>query len=83
MDYYLVCRSLTYAQRAERVLKLNGILCRIVRSPREISTAGCSFSLRLSHNSLPGALVLLRRNGFDRISVYMEVGTGLYQEVLP
>lgn len=42
MRYLIMCRSLTYAQKAAKLLERNGINVGIRRAPQELSGAGCS-----------------------------------------
>jgi hypothetical protein len=79
--YYLVCKSLTYAQRAEAVLRAAGVRCTLLRSPRKISETGCSQSLRIPDKQLTQALVALRQARFSPIKVYLDGGDGTFREV--
>ena len=45
--YFITFRSVTYAQRAERLLSRAGFRCRIQRSQRWMAEKGCGYSLRL------------------------------------
>lgn len=77
----IVCRSLTYAQRTANILERSGIWCRIVRTPRSISPAGCGYSVRISHGSLAAAIEILKKIGFPIKAVYSSDGLGGYEEV--
>ncbi len=82
MVYYLiVCRSLTYAQRTAAVLERAGISAHILRSPKSISTEGCSHSVKVSQRSLSSALVVLKKVGLNPERVYITSGDGSYREV--
>ena len=45
--YCITFRSVTYAQRGERVLRRRGLECTMQRAPRSMSDRGCSYCLRL------------------------------------
>lgn len=82
MVYYLfTCRSLTYAQRAERVLERVGITAHILRSPRSISGEGCSHAVKVSERRYPAALAQLKQAGLNPLRVYMTSGDGSFTEV--
>lgn len=45
--YYFTFRSITPAQRGERLLKSKGIDVSLMRAVRQISAEGCGYSLRI------------------------------------
>jgi len=61
VSYLILYRSITQAQRAARILERAGINCRVMRTPRSISTEGCGYCLGISERWLSKALVLLRQ----------------------
>lgn len=79
--YYIVCRSLTYAQRTANVLSLAGITGYIQRSPAAISTKGCSHSVRISQKDLSAALQALKRANLTPEKVFVSREAGGYREV--
>lgn len=82
MAYYLiVCRSLTYAQKAALILERAGITARVLRSPKSITGAGCSHSVKVSEPHLADALVLLKRAELRPRGVYITEQDGTYREV--
>lgn len=82
MVYYLiVCRSLTYAQRTASALERAGISAQILRSPKAISSEGCSHSVKVSQRSLTAALIVLKRVRLNPEQVYITSGDGSYREV--
>ncbi len=57
MPHYLImCKSLTYAQRAARVLEQAGITAIVTKAPQSISTEGCSYCVKGSEKRLTDAL---------------------------
>ena len=62
MRYLIMCRSLTYAQKAARLLERNGINVGIRRAPQELSGAGCSYSVSVRANKAIKAVEILREN---------------------
>ena len=79
--YFIVCRSLTYAQRTAAALERAGITARVLRSPRLIAGEGCSHSVRVAERHLARALVVLERAGRSPKRVYIMSGDGAWEEV--
>lgn len=81
MDYYLIlARSVTYAQRMQRVLERAGIRCRIARAPRELTDLGCAYTVRLAVQDLTQALIVLHRESLDPVQIFLNE-RGVIQEV--
>jgi len=55
-------RSITFAQKAERLLKRAGLTCNLQRTPQELSERGCGYCLRLLKGDTHAAVALLREN---------------------
>lgn len=81
VQYLIVCRSLTAAQRTQAALTRAGIRSRLLRSPKSIDSEGCSHSVQVSEEVLGEALIVLSRVGLSPKRVFVAAGTG-YQEVL-
>lgn len=60
---WITFRSITPAQRAQRVLRSGGIEASLRRMPREFSKNGCGYGLFLAAEKTPRALRLLREAG--------------------
>ena len=81
IKYLFICQSLTYAQRAERILGRNGIPSAIVRVPEKLRGEGCGYGVRVAekyghrtHEIISGSGLRLRR-------VYGITETGDHLEV--
>lgn len=48
MRYVFMCRSLTYAQSAARMLEKNAISASVKKAPTGLSGSGCSYSVSVS-----------------------------------
>lgn len=79
--YFIICRSLTYAQRTARVLERAGISGHITRSPKSIAAEGCGYGVKISQRYLSDALQILRREGLGPKQVYLLDREGKYSEV--
>lgn len=45
--YIVTCRSLTYAQRAARMLEQGGLSATVVKVPQQLVTGGCGYGVRI------------------------------------
>lgn len=59
-NYLITFRSVTYAQKGERVLRRSGIDCVVRRTPKALTIKECGYSLQLRHGDLARALELLQ-----------------------
>lgn len=78
MEYHLImCRSLTYAQRAMYVLERGGVTVSLVKVPQAISQTGCSYGVRVSKHRLWDSISLLKGKHvpFGKVFRYMQDGT--------
>ncbi len=83
MLYYLiVCRSLTYAQRTERVLARVGVSAHIMRAPKVVDGEGCSHVVKVSERNLSVALTVLAQAALSPKRIFVMYGDGSYKEVL-
>ena len=72
MSYLILCRSLTYAQRTNRILDANGIFSRIVRTPKLIAKDGCGHCVQIRGHDLARALQVLKQNSLTPKRVYIQ-----------
>ncbi|MBR2890107.1 MAG: DUF3343 domain-containing protein [Oscillospiraceae bacterium] len=80
-SYFVTFRSVTYAQRGERVLRSAGIGCSMQRTPRVLEERGCGYSLALSAGALYQAVAALRQGNVPFRRVYLRDGDGSIREV--
>lgn len=75
-EWLITFRSVTFAQRGERVLRGHNIACTMQRTPRKLTERGCGYCLRLRGADAPGAVELLRREKlpFERLYALKEDG---------
>lgn len=59
MQYMIMCRSLTYAQRAASALERSGITAAISRAPQELTGGGCGYCVKVSGRRFNSALKAL------------------------
>lgn len=73
-------RSLTYAQRAARVLERQGISSTLVRLPQGVSKKGCGYALIL-RNRHEEAIKLLESERIPWGQGFERLDSGEYREV--
>ena len=81
MQHYLfMCRSLTYAQRASRLLERAGITASGSRTPHSISGSGCGYCVSVQLRRGFEAASLLREAGLLQGSIYIAGEDGSLKE---
>lgn len=77
MEYcFVTLRSLTTAQKAEALLRRNGIHCVLQRAPRWMEEQGCGNGLRVDCGDINEALVLLHMNRIAYKRAYLRRDDG-------
>ena len=72
MRYLIMCRSLTYAQRAARVLERAGIGAGIIKAPAGLTGNGCSYCVTVPIGKGQGAVNILRTENLLQGKVYLQ-----------
>lgn len=75
MDF-ITFRSITPAQRGQRVLQAAGIVCALQRTPKQMAQQGCGYCLRLWPGDVARAVALLREQGVPMSKVYAGYESG-------
>ncbi len=81
VNYLIVSRSLTHAQRTARALERAGITSIISRPPKFMSEEGCGYCVKISEKRLYDALVALGNAGIDREKIFILYDDGTSSEV--
>ena len=76
-----MCRSLTYAQRAQRLLERENIRTRISKAPQGVTPEGCSYGVRVALNNLDRALTNMKTSGIRTGRIYRLDSKGGAEEV--
>lgn len=79
--YYITFRSVTYAQRGEKLLQGSGIRCTLLRTPRWMEQRGCGYCLRLWTGEVGPALQLLQKYQVPYRKVYIQTRDGQLEEM--
>lgn len=82
-DCLILFRSLTYAQRAARLLERGGITATVRRAPQGLTDRGCTYSVRVRDSRRAEALALLERQGAEHGRVFLIGADGEAREVAP
>ena len=79
--YFITFRSVTFAQRAEKLLQQKNIRVTLMRTPRWMEEQGCGYALKLRTNQISVAVNLLRENRIHLRRVYAQREDGELEEV--
>lgn len=79
--YLIMCRSLTYAQRANSALERAGITASISRAPQGLTGNGCGYCIRVAERYFQSALNVLNRANAAYGKLYRAELDGRYVEV--
>lgn len=77
---YITFRSVTFAQRGERVLRQAGVSCQLLRTPRWMEEQGCGYCLILPVKEVQRAVSLLRGQQVPYRKVYQRLDGGTIEE---
>lgn len=80
-SYYVTFRSVTHAQRGERVLQNEKIHCTLQRTPRWMEAQGCGYSLRLWTEDVRTGVDALRKAGVPLRKIYVQMEDGGLEEM--
>ena len=81
MHYIILCRSLTQAQRAARLLEGGGIFASVTKAPQSANPRGCSYGVKVGERNVHAALSLLRGAGVRTGAVFALDARGGIREV--
>ena len=79
--YYITFRSVTFAQRAEKLLIGADIRCSLQRTPRWMEAQGCGYALRIWAKEPESAVHLLQRNNIPMRRLYVQGMEGQLEEL--
>ena len=79
--YYITFRSVTFAQRGEKLLTKHNIRVNLMRTPRWMEEQGCGYALKLWTNDIRMAVKMLRENKIQLRRIYVQKEDGAMEEV--
>ncbi len=80
--YFITFRSVTFAQRGERVLRNGGIDCKLQRTPRWMEEQGCGYCLVIRRGGVAQAVRLLKQNHVQYRKIYLQGEADSVKEVV-
>ena len=83
MHYLILCRSLTYAQRASRVLQREGIFASVTKAPQSANPEGCTYGVKIGERNLRKALQRLQAADLRVGKLFLIDAHGRFREVAP
>ncbi|MBR0040381.1 MAG: DUF3343 domain-containing protein [Oscillospiraceae bacterium] len=78
--YLIMCRSVTSAQRAARLLENALIRSAAVKAPKDLTRSGCGYAVRI-HADSERAVKLLRSREISIGKIYLTEDGSEYREV--
>ena len=79
--YYITFRSVTYAQRGEKLLSRQNLRVSLMRTPRWMEEQGCGYSLRVRYTEAARCAQLLRQETIPYRKAYLFLENGTYEEL--
>lgn len=79
-QYLIMCRSLTFAQRAQKQLESIGISATVVKAPQGLNTSGCGYAVSV-HRRISEAVSYLSGKGTISGKIFRQTERGDYVEV--
>jgi len=79
--YFVTFRSVTFAQRAEKLLNQRGFRVNLMRTPRWMEEQGCGYALKLWTGDILTVVNLLRESRIQLRKVYVQWEEGAMEEV--
>jgi len=79
--YIITFRSVTPAQRAERLLRGVGLSCHLGRTPRWMEEQGCGYSIRVRNVEADALVALLHSHRISFRKLYSQGENGAMEEV--
>ena len=79
--YYITFRSVTFAQRGEKLLTQHNARVSLMRTPRWMEEQGCGYALKLWTSDIRVPVKLLRENKVQLRRIYSQREDGTMEEV--
>lgn len=80
MQYLIMCRSLTYAQRTAALLEHGGITAGVVKAPRGLSKSGCGYAVSI-YRHLDEARNIIKNNNMANGKIFERMDDGEFKEI--
>ncbi len=80
-EYLITFRSITFAQRGERLLAGYGMRLYLSRTPKNLSRQGCGYCVHLFTDDIASAVQSLKASDVPMRKVYRKTNTGRLEEL--
>ena len=70
MHYIIMCRSMTYAQRAAKALQNAGVFASVTKAPQRANPGGCTYGVKIGERNLARARAVLKQAGVPTGKVF-------------
>lgn len=80
-EYLITFRSITYAQRGQRLLESHGMRVFLSRTPKSLSKLGCGYCVHLFTDNIMSALQAVRAAEVPMRKVYRKAPDGRLEEL--
>ena len=81
MQYILLCRSMSSAQRAARALQRAGIFASVTKAPQSANPGGCTYGVKIGERNLSPAQEILREQNIAIGKIFSYAPNGEVCEV--
>ena len=76
MHNILMCRSLTSAQKAARIIQNHGMFAVVTKAPQSANPGGCTYGVKIAERNRGAALEILALAEIEILQVVELPGTG-------
>lgn len=80
MHYILMCRSMTAAQKAVRLLQRAGIYAAVAKAPQSANPGGCTYGAKVADRNVYAAAEILGRAEI-KVQKILAIEGGIVREV--
>ena len=81
MQYILLCRSMSSAQRAARALQKAGVFASVTKAPQSANPGGCTYGVKIGERNLALAQSILQEERVEIGKIFRYAPDGGIREV--
>lgn len=79
MQIVIIFKSVTYAQRAERLLASKGIPSNVMKAPFGKIIGSCAYGVRISDKNIVTAIDIIKESKLPLVDIMMKQPDGTYR----
>ena len=80
MQYLIMCRSITLAQKSAEILERKGISASVIKAPQNLTGSGCGYAVSV-YRKFPEAVGILKNAGLLKGKLFRRMENGEFTEV--